>query len=40
MEGKRLTYKQLIDRGDDLVGRRGRMPKLYGKTEEENPSTP
>jgi transposase-like protein len=32
---KRLTYKQLIDRGDNPLPRRGRMPKLYGKSEDQ-----
>ncbi len=28
ISGRRITYKQLIDRGDEPFGRRGRMPKL------------
>ncbi len=31
IKGRRLTYKQLIDRGDDLLPRRGRLPKLVKK---------
>ena len=33
LSGKRLTYAELIDKGDELVGRRGPLPKLTKQAE-------
>ncbi len=37
--GRRVTYKQLIDRGNELVGRRGRLPKIKSNEDRQEETT-